>query len=354
MIDFQYSKILLITLLLSASVFSQGEFLQKGTDGLSLQSGYRYGEDYYDFNGRLGYSINGIFDFGIGITKGISQQKILHYDLNKLSLNPYIALTDHSSPLILSVNFAYRHDFINSDAFDVLDIKAEGDYYSVGSSIRARILESSSFFIQPLISADYIAGRDKAFNNSPISSQTNIENLFNLSQASVTIDSIYQEIPTGQTRSDFMQELILNFGVDFCYKASDRMLFYITPNFRLLKTDKFIGVNAGLVLPIPLSKNKPFENKQIEVPAIPQQKVIYLNIENVLKRHFLVYINNKTPMKEGDAFYVVRTINRNGVSWNKIGVARVAKIQDNKAVFESDLYDENDQVTTKDKLLYRY
>lgn len=349
-----YLKILSIILLISPPIFSQGEFLQKGTSGLSIASGYHYAEDYYDMNGKLGYSVKGVFDFGVGITNGINRQKILNYDLKKLSLNPFIAITNHSGPLILSINFSYRHDFIKSDAFDILDIKAKGDYYSVGSSLRVRIAASKSFFIQPMISADYVAGRSKAFNDPPVNLQPNAGIEFSLFRSSIKDDSIYQEIPAGQTRSDFSQELIFNFGMDFCLKASNRLIFRITPNIRLHKSDKFLGVNAGIVLPALTSKTESFEKKPAKAPSIPQENVVYLDIENVLKKYFLIRLNSETPMKEGYTFYIVRADTRDGVNWNKIGVAKVVKIQGDKAVLESDLYDENDQVTIRDKVLYRY
>lgn len=354
MIDFRYSRIVLLALLFSTSVFSQGEFLKKGTSGLSATSGYHYGEDYYDFNGKLGYSVKGVFDFGIGIAKEVNRQKVLDDDLNTLSLNPYIALNQHSKLAILSMNFSYRHDFISSDAFDILDIQARGDYYSAGSSIRLRIGESQSFFIQPSISADYVAGRAKAFNDAPVNAQPNVESIFSLSRSSIKNDSIYQEIPAGQTRSDFTQELILNFGVDFCFKASDRLILYLTPNFLWKKDDTRIGINAGIVLPTPgMPKAKAYKNEQI-IPAMPRQKVIYIDIKNAMEKHFLIHMTNETPMKVGDSFYIVRADNQGSSNWMKIGLASVVKIQDNKVVLESDLYNENDRVTTRDKILFRY
>ena len=352
----KYAEIVFVILFISTTLFSQGVFLQKGGYGLGVESGYNYGDNYYDFHGKFGYTFNGIFDMGMAFRKGVATERVLGYNLNSLSLNPFIAIIERSDPIMLSVSFSYQHDFINSDAFDILNIKASGDYYSVGSSVRLRASESESFFLQPSINAKYVAGREIASGNSPTSKQSMMGNEFYLSKLSVRDDSIYQKIPAGQTRSNFTQELILGFGVDLCFRTSDGIILYITPNVVLEKENKSIGINAGFVLPTTnISKTKQLKSNR-KALVMQQQGVIYINIENAMKRHFLVYMNNKTPMKVGDSFSIVRAGKKNqqSLEWTEIGTATVVKIQDNKVVLESNLQDRNDQVTTSDKILFSY
>jgi hypothetical protein len=253
----------------------------------------------------------------------------------------------------MSVNLSYQHDFINSDAFDVLDIKASGDYYAVGSSIGLRTSETESFFIQPSISAKYIAGREKASSNSPTAKQSIIGNDFYFSQLNVKDDSIYQAIPAGQTRSNFTQKLILGFGADFCFKTANNMILHITPNILVEKDNNTIGINAGIVLPTSGLRKTRYSKVAKEGSLMKQKSMVYINIENAMKKHFLVYMSNKTPMKEGDSFPIVRMDKKNS-QWTEIGTATVVKIQGNKAVLESKLYDKSDQVTTSDKLVFGY
>lgn len=353
LIDIHYFKIAITLFSLSTSIFSQGVFLQKGGSGLSGEAGYHYGVDYHDLIGKLNYSIRGVFDFGVNVENEIFKDYVLNYDLNTSSINPFISITEHSDPVILSVNFSYQHDFINSDAFNILNIQASGDYYSAGGLIAKRTYGSESFFIQAAISANYVAGRKKAISTLPINppSPAKVESQF--SRVSVKKDSIFQKIPAGQTLSDFTRKLVLGAGISFCFETSNGTILHITPKVQVDKENKSVGINAGFVLRTARSHGLRREQKDI---VMQLQGAIYMDIENALKEHFLVYVSDNTPMKEGDSFTIVREDKQSpgGLRWIEIGVGKVVKIQGHKAVLESKLYDTNDQVTTGDKIIFSY
>lgn len=79
----------------ACSIHAQGEFLAKGQNGFGLSASFGSNEDASSIGVSAGYSIKGMFDFGLGFARVAFDQKLEDADenpadLSATAISPYI------------------------------------------------------------------------------------------------------------------------------------------------------------------------------------------------------------------------------------------------------------------------
>lgn len=144
-----------IIMILPALVLSQGQFLEKGQNGFGIRAGFGTNEDMNLLGIDVGYSFNGIIDFGIGYTKGTTK------DEPKLSVNMihplvsfYLLKQNDNMPLSFSAGVGYQKGFYSSDYYDSRDIDVSSSGFLLDGDIFT-VVELGDFSIIPTISIGY-------------------------------------------------------------------------------------------------------------------------------------------------------------------------------------------------------
>ncbi|NIR52026.1 hypothetical protein GWO43_25745 [candidate division KSB1 bacterium] len=101
---------------------AQGIFLSRGESNFGVEAGLSHGEHATTLIGSFGYSLKGVFDFGLSV--GRTQFSDLfddrNLDLNAVSLSPSLTIhlgkPNEESPLGFLVFGGYERDFFSGDA----------------------------------------------------------------------------------------------------------------------------------------------------------------------------------------------------------------------------------------------
>ena len=120
---------LLVVILFSASLYSQGIIIQKGQNAFSIGAGYHTNENVSAYGGSFAYTYDGLLTFEVNA----SNASVEDADLSSLAFGPQVtfwALKYNSRmPVSLGIGAGYMFDSYSSDAFDQSNISASG--YSV-------------------------------------------------------------------------------------------------------------------------------------------------------------------------------------------------------------------------------
>ena len=148
-----------------SSIYGQGAYLERGQSGFGIGAGFSTNEDVTGIGGRVGYSVNGIFDFGIIVESFSFDQKLLGADLSATVISPsitfYAIKQNDEIPLSFAIGAGYDWQTYSNDVLDDFNIDMTGGFFSVGGSLFGYFNASESFRIQPSIGFTYVTGEVK-------------------------------------------------------------------------------------------------------------------------------------------------------------------------------------------------
>jgi hypothetical protein len=123
---------------LSIPIYGQGSFLDKGQNGFGFSAGFVTNKDVSGFGGSLGYSVSGIFDLGISLTRFGFVQQLLGSDISAIVISPditfYILKQDDDMPISFSIGADYEWQDYSNDVLKENNITQTGGYFSIGGS----------------------------------------------------------------------------------------------------------------------------------------------------------------------------------------------------------------------------
>lgn len=223
-IEMKYSRFFLITLLVflfSLQLYSQGSFLEKGQSGLGVSGSFSSNKDASAIGGSGGYSVNGIFDFGLSVSKVSLVQKLAGQDFSATVISPFIALNaikqNETTPISISIGGSYLDYKYSSTALDQSKLTMSASGYSVGVSIFGNITASPTMKVQPQAGVSYVSVEGELKDN-------------------------YGNSITSESTST-----IFDVGFSFLFQTSPTTIFGISPSLGIDKDYNTFGIRAGFV-----------------------------------------------------------------------------------------------------------
>ena len=214
-----------IMLLFACSVYGQGAYLDRGQSGFGIDGGFATNEDVTGISGSVGYSVNGIFDFGIGVKSFSFDQKLLGADLGATAISPsitfYALKQNDEIPLSFAIGAGYDWLTYSCDALDDYNVDMTGGFFSVGGSLFGYSKVSESFRIQPSVGFTYVTGEvkleDSDGNEETEKDDTTVFNLglglaFNNSQKNIFV--IFSCVGISEGTTTFGVSLSFIFGTN--------------------------------------------------------------------------------------------------------------------------------------------
>jgi len=120
---------LIVIILFSSSLYSQGIIIQKGQNAFSIGAGYNSNENASAYGGNFAYTYDGLLTFSLGLSNASAEDS----DLSALAFGPFVTFWalkyDSRMPVSLGFGAGYMFDSYSSDTFDQANISASG--YSV-------------------------------------------------------------------------------------------------------------------------------------------------------------------------------------------------------------------------------
>jgi len=158
-------RIFIILALVCSSTYGQGAYLERDQNGFGIGAGFSTNDDVTGIGGSVGYSVNGIFDFGIGVESFSFDQKLLGADLSatviSVSITFYAIKQNDESPISFAIGAGYDWQTYSNDVLDGFNIDMSGGFFSVGGSLFGYFNGSESFRIQPSVGFTYVTGEVK-------------------------------------------------------------------------------------------------------------------------------------------------------------------------------------------------
>jgi hypothetical protein len=157
--------IIIISLLFTTLLFSQGSYLERGQSGIGLGADYSSSKNYSTIGGSASYSISGIVDLGASVGKTYYDKKLASEDLSAIYLSPgieiYAIKQNENMPITISFFASYSYHYYSSDALSLRGLRMSGYGYSIGPSICNNNDASETIKIQPSIGIVYLWGRSE-------------------------------------------------------------------------------------------------------------------------------------------------------------------------------------------------
>ena len=146
---------LLIVILFSATLFSQGIIIQKGQNAFSIGAGYNTNEDVSAYGGNFAYTYDGLVTFSVNV----SNASIDATDLSSLAIGPSVtfwALKYNSRmPVSLGIGAGYEFDSFSSDALDQANQSLSGSSIPLHAIFGGHFRVSKSVQIVPGANFEY-------------------------------------------------------------------------------------------------------------------------------------------------------------------------------------------------------
>jgi hypothetical protein len=160
---------LIILIAFPLTVFGQGAFLEKGQSGFGVGADLVTNDDLTALGGSVGYSVSGIFDFGFSVYHSGFEEKFYGEDLSAISLSPSVSFypvkQNENTPISLSLDAGYEWDKYSNDILRKLDLKMNGNYFSMGVSLFGYVRADKLLKVQPVASISYVTGNTKIKDN---------------------------------------------------------------------------------------------------------------------------------------------------------------------------------------------
>jgi hypothetical protein len=211
-----------IIFLFSCSIYGQGAYLERGQSGFGIGGGFSTNEDVTGIGGSVGYSVNGIFDFGIGVESFSFDQKLLGADLSATVISPsltfYALKQNDEIPLSFAIGAGYDWQMYSNDVLDDFNIDMTGGFFSIGGSLFGYFKASESFRIQPSIGFSYITGEVKLEDNA------------------------------GNEESEKDDTTVFGIGLGLAFNISPKNIFVISPRVGISEGTTTFGVGLSFIL----------------------------------------------------------------------------------------------------------
>ncbi len=202
------------------TAFSQGDYLKRGANGVGLSATFSSNSDNSILSGKIGYSVSGVFDFGL--FGGYYTSADL--DLNNIIIGgvsfTYYAIKQKSGkfPLSMSLNLAYHRDSYSGEYLKQLDWEKNGDYFTFGLNLFGNINSTPLITFQPNGSISFIAG-------------------------SINIRDSY-----GNFESENNNVISFSFGISMFFETSPNSIFRIDPNISISEDNTTFSIAVGVIL----------------------------------------------------------------------------------------------------------
>lgn len=211
----------IIVLFLSSSVFGQGAYLERGQSGFGIGGRFSTNEDVTGIGGSVGYSVNGIFDFGIGVESFSFDQKLLGSDLSATVISPsitfYALKQNDEIPLSFAIGAGYDWQTYSNDVLDDFNIDMTGGFFSVGGSLFGYFKASESFRIQPSVGFTYVTGEVKL------------------------------EDSNGNEETDKDDTTVFGLGIGLAFNTSPKNIFVISPRVGISEGTTSFGIGLSFI-----------------------------------------------------------------------------------------------------------
>lgn len=156
--------------LFSTLIYGQGAYLDRGQSGFGIGAGFSTNEDVTGIGGSVGYSVSGIFDFGISVDRFSFDQKLFGEDLSATVISPsvtfYALKQNEDLPISFAIGAGYDWQTYANDVLDDNNVDMTGGFFSVGGSLFGYFQASNSFRIQPSVGFSYVTGELKVEDNN--------------------------------------------------------------------------------------------------------------------------------------------------------------------------------------------
>lgn len=149
----KFTLTIIIIVLISSSLFAQGEFLTKGSNAFFFGGGITVGHEHITFKFNPGYSIQGIFDISasLGQLYKTEFRKIYHHTLQKKKENYYFSIFAIKFHLIKPIK---KYQFIPITFWANLQSNfGKPNNNSFGGDFYLNLNMKRKHFLQPFITA---------------------------------------------------------------------------------------------------------------------------------------------------------------------------------------------------------
>jgi hypothetical protein len=214
-------------LLFACSVYAQGEYLEKGQSGFGISGGFASNEDASSFGATAGYSVKGMFDFGLSFARVSFEDELADAEgnpseLSATAISPHVTFhaikqEPDKFPLSIALGVSYEHDSYSSDALDDFDLTLSANSWLFGGSVYSNIKMTPNFQLQPRGGVTYISTKSKL------------------------------EDDAGNSISDTESTTLFGFGLSLIFKTSENNRFIVSPGVGISDDNTTFSVGAGFV-----------------------------------------------------------------------------------------------------------
>ncbi|MBN1968097.1 MAG: hypothetical protein JW870_01900 [Candidatus Delongbacteria bacterium] len=286
----------------------------KGHSGFDISGYLSSSNDVNTIGITTFFSINSIFDLGIGFGRStLDQPDIISEDFSATGIAPFIGIQllkqSDVVPISFTVRVAYERDNFQSDYLNM------NDWEMFGSSLGG----SGSLYGVMKISKN--VGFIPSFGISYISSTVKLKNKYNISTEVEKTGTAYSA------------------GFTFNFYLPNNNFFYIDPILSFNENGNAFGINVGLGLPTNVNNHKKATSAPVNIDILElfdETEPVYLAIKSVKNQYILIYATDQTNFSIGDRFSIIRIINNQTF---EIGTAKVVQKRGNKVALQYKLHD---------------
>jgi opacity protein-like surface antigen len=201
------------------SADAQNRFFADGQNGVGLRLGLGNSEDTSSFGASFTYTVNGLFDLGIGFSRASFDEDEWGENFTGTAIIPFVAAgivrPSETSYLGIDLEGQYESLSYSGDALDVFGWDMSGHSYAFGASLYLRLESSPGLTVYPRAGLAYASVTAK------------IEDSF------------------GDSLEDTNEDVLLSASVDF--QINQRIV--ISPAFSHFDGSSSWGISLGFILP---------------------------------------------------------------------------------------------------------
>ena len=205
------------------SGYSQGEFLDKGTNGFGVNVFYSSNDGINGYGTGIGFSISGIVDLQFGIASTSFPEEVFGNDFMGFGLSPAIIIhalkQNEEIPISLKAIFSYGSYNYSGEILSNLGLTMKGSWFSTGLGIYHRLIVGSKTSIIPSIDLYY----------------TTIK--------TITEDSNGDSV---EEKDDFVE---VQLYLPIAFDLPKEQVLHLTPQIAFSNGQTIYGVAIGFVLP---------------------------------------------------------------------------------------------------------
>ena len=167
-----WMKRILISVILSLSIafvvspaFSQNRYYLDGQNGISIAGTFQGGEDYTAFGAIVDFTVNGIFDLGVGLARASFDQDEYGPNFSSFEVSPYLLVSlvrpSGISSVGFDLGFSYGSSTSSGDVLDANNVDMLSSGYNAGGEVYFNINSSPGLRILPALSISYTSVTSK-------------------------------------------------------------------------------------------------------------------------------------------------------------------------------------------------